>query len=163
VEQLIFSMPGAAKMAKKNFQEFVYNFLGPEYTSPVIIKSKIQLNAYGKILPIDVVASYSTKVALVKADGTMRELKRHEWKYVNDGFEVTSDEGKIGDEFDVMAKAEVDILSTTFTGVLGGSSSTSSGGRWIEAEPIEMDAHHLGVIEEKIKELGMKQEFADCQ
>jgi len=114
-------------------------------------------------VPIDVVASYSTKVALVKADGTMRELKRHEWKYVNDGFEVTIDEGKIGDEFDVMAKAEVDILSTTFTGVLGGSSSTSSGGRWIEAEPIEMDAHHLGVIEEKIKELGMKQEFADCQ
>ena len=71
MEQLIFSMPGAAKTAKKNFQEFVYNFLGPEYTSPVIIKSKIQLNAYGKILPIDVVASYSTKVALVKADGTM--------------------------------------------------------------------------------------------
>jgi len=121
----------------------------------VIIKSKIQLNAYGKILPIDVVASYSTKVMLVKADGTKRELKRHEWKYVNDGFEITSDEGKIGDEFDVLAKAEVDILSVTFTGVLGG--------RFLEAEPIEMDAHHLSLLEEKIKELGMKQEFAECQ
>jgi len=38
----------------------------------VIIKSKIQLNAYGKIVPIDVVGSYSTKVMLVKADGTKR-------------------------------------------------------------------------------------------
>jgi hypothetical protein len=121
----------------------------------VIIKSKIQLNAYGKIVPIDVVASYSTKVMLVKADGTKRELKRHEWKYVNDGFEVTSDEGKIGEEFDVMAKAEVDILSTTFTGDLEG--------RWFEAEPIEMDAHHLCILEEKMGEIGMKQEFAVCQ
>ncbi len=121
----------------------------------MIIKSTIQFNAFGKTVPLDVVGSYSTKVALVKADGTMKELKRHEWKYVNDGFEITSDEGKIGDEFDVLAKAEVDILSVTFTGVLGG--------RLLKAEPIEMDAHHLSILEEKIKELGMKQEFAECQ
>ncbi len=118
----------------------------------MIIKSKIQLDTYGKTVPIDVVGSYSTKVMLVKADGTKRELKRHEWKYENDGFQIDNVEGEIGDKFDVMAKAEVDILSTTFTGDLGG--------RWFEAEPIEMDDYHLGLVEEKIREIGLKKEFA---